>query len=591
MGRLKPGVTEAQVETDLKPIFEELQRQNPKDFPQKWRVKMSTFAETFPSGIRETLWILFGAVGLLFLISCVNVSSLLLSKATARAKEVAVRASLGASRFRIIRQLLAEAMLIAITGGLLGVAIAYAGLRGIMAAVPPYTIPDEAEVLINLPVLIFTCAVAIASALLFGIAPALQLANKNLVDPLKESGRGTSGGLRQGFVRNALVVFEVALSLILLVGASLMLRTLFERQSVDVGVPVEEILTMRVPLQDERYPDIARRNAFFSEVLRKVRTTPGIAGAALNSGVHPLGNYNMPVEVPSSTQQDNRAVMVHNTDETYSTLMRLALLQGRLMSEHEVARGAHVALVNQSFVQRYFSGRSPLGQMVRIPRLRTPPVRATDDSVEIIGVLRDSLNRAYTNETVPEIHIPYTITGLAQMLVIRTTGTPMSVVRAVRSQILSVDKDQPVTNVATIESMLNDFIYSRPRFNLLLLTIFAAIGLGLALLGIYGVISTGVAQRTHEIGIRMALGATVGDVLRMVLSSGLRLVGIGVVIGLAGSFVSARVLSREVWNVSTWDPLSFAGVCAVMLITGCIACLWPARTAGRVDPVRALRHE
>ena len=591
LGRVKPGVTGAQAEADLKPIIDELKQESPKEFPDKWRVSLLPFTETFPSGIRDTLWILFGAVGLLFLISCVNVSNLLLSKAAARSKEVAVRASLGASRFRIIRQLLAEALLMAVVGGSLGIALAYAGLRGIISVVPPYTIPDEAEIAINMPVLIFTSLVAVAAALLFGIAPALHLAGKDLTAPLKETGRGTAGSTRQSILRSGLVVGEVALSLILLVGASLMLRTVFARQSVDLGIPVDQIVTMRVPVSDEHYPDTARKSAFFAEVLRRVRTVPGIAAAGLNSGVHPLGNFSVPVEVPSNAQPDNRVVMIHSTDENYPAVVRLSLVQGRLLDEHEVARAAHVTLVNESFVHRYFPSGNALGQVVRIPRLRTAPFRAADDSFQIVGVLRDTLNRAYTNETIPEMHVPYTTTGIADRLIIRASGQPMSIVSAVRAQILAVDKDQPVTDIRTVESMLNDFVYARPRFNLLLLTIFATVGLSLALLGIYGVISNGVSQRSHEIGIRMALGATFSDVLRMVLSSGLKLIGLGIVVGLIGSFASVRVLSKEVWSISTFDPYSFAGVCAVVLATGLLACLWPASSAGRIDPVKALRHE
>jgi ABC-type antimicrobial peptide transport system permease subunit len=307
--------------------------------------------------------------------------------------------------------------------------------------------------------------------------------------------------------------------------------------------------------------------------------------------VHPLGNFSVPVEVPSNAQPDNRVVMIHSTDENYPAVVRLSLVQGRLLDEHEVARAAHVTLVNESFVHRYFPSGNALGQVVRIPRLRTAPFRAADDSFQIVGVLRDTLNRAYTNETIPEMHVPYTTTGIADRLIIRASGQPMSIVSAVRAQILAVDKDQPVTDIRTVESMLNDFVYARPRFNLLLLTIFATVGLSLALLGIYGVISNGVSQRSHEIGIRMALGATFSDVLRMVLSSGLKLIGLGIVVGLIGSFASVRVLSKEVWSISTFDPYSFAGVCAVVLATGLLACLWPASSAGRIDPVKALRHE
>ena len=519
LGRLKPGVTASQAAADLRPIMEDLQRQSPRDFPEKWRVEVVSFAEEFQSGLQNALWILFGAVGLLLLISCVNVSNLLLSKATERNREIAVRASLGASRWRLVRQLLAENLVLALTGGLAGAFVAKVGLAGIIAMVPPNTIPDEAVISLNMPVLLFAAAISMAAALIFGLAPALHLSGGDIVTPLKEAGRGSSGTARQKFLRGALVVGEVALSLMLLVGASLMIRTLFAIENLGLGMDPARILTVRVPLSGKRYPDAARRIAFFRELLRRTEALPGVAAVGLNTGMHPFWNWSAPVEVAGNARPDQRPVLIHNINEGYPGAMSIRLVEGRLMDEHDVSSGAHVGLVNQAFARRYLSRRDSLGRIVSTPLLRTAPFNLADASFQIVGVVGDAPNYLPQQEPLPEIYIPYTLTGLADRLMVLAKGRPDALMNAVRAQVYAIDKDQPVTDVKTLETMMNDWVYSRPRFNLLLFSIFAALGLLLALLGIYGVISSSVAQRTHEIGIRMALGATFPQVIRMVLGS------------------------------------------------------------------------
>jgi putative ABC transport system permease protein len=591
VGRLKPGVTAAQAESDLRPIMQDLQRQSPHDFPDKWRAGIMPFAEQFQSGLHDALWILFGAVGLLLLISCVNVSNLLLSKASARYKEIAVRASLGASRFRIVRQLLCESVVLAFIGGLAGIFVAKAGLAGIIAMTPPNTIPDESVISLNTSVLLFALAISVAAALIFGLAPALHLSGSDIVSPLKEAGRGSTGGKRQRFLRGALVVGEVALSLMLLVGASLMIRTLFAIEDLGLGIEPSRILTLRIPLSDKRYPDTARRNVFFRELLSRAAVLPGVASVGLNVGLHPFGSIRAEVDVPGSARQDKRPVLVHTINEDYPKVMSIGLVEGRAMDQHDVANSAHIALVNQAFVRRYLSAHDSLGRQITIPFLLTAPFKLPDASFQIVGVTRDTLNNVPEQEAMPELFIPYTITGIADTLIVVAKGRPDALIGAIRAQVYAIDKDQPVTDVKTIETMLNDWVYSSPRFNLLLFSIFAALGLLLALLGIYGVISSSVAQRTHEIGIRMALGASFSRVIQMVLASGMRLVGAGVALGLILSVLSVRVLARQVWKLSTFDPYSFAAVSVLVVAAGLVACFWPARTAARIDPMSALREE
>lgn len=591
LGRLKAGVTPAQAEADLKPIIEELQKREPAEFPEKWRVGLLSFRETFPSGIRETLWVLFGAVGLLLLIACVNVSNLLLSRAAARQREMAVRAALGAGRGRLIRQLFTESLLLAVGGGVLGIPLAYAALRAIIVLVPPGTIPDESEIAVNSAVLIFTVSVSLLTAILFGLFPAWHASKAHLVESLKDASRSVSGGGRQALVRNGLVVAEVALSVMLLVGASLMMRSLLALQQVDLGIRADRLLTMRIPLSDQRYPEPGRRTEFLNQLLRRVSVVPGVVAAGINTGVHPLGNWSFPVEVAGFTQEDTRPVVIHQVNGDYTKALGIPLLQGRLFTEAELQDRQHVAAVNRAFADRYLAGRDPLGRVVRIPRLRTTPFNAANDSFQIIGVVKDTLNRSLTNEVQPELYLPYTITGMADRLVVLTHSYPASVINAVRSQVYAIDKDQPVTEVRTIETMLNDFVFSGPRFSLALFSVFAALGLSLAVIGVYGLISYAVSRRRQEIGVRIALGATTSSIVRLVLSGGLKLIGAGLILGLVGSAAAAHVLKQLIWRVSPYDPLSFTVVAGILLTVGLLACFWPTLQAARVDPASVLRYE
>jgi predicted permease len=591
MARLKPGVTLPQAQADLRPILEELEQRNPNDFPKKWRVELRTFKETFPSGINDALWILFGAVGLLLVIACVNVSNLLLSRAAYRRREIAIRASLGASRVRLVSQLLAESLVLGAAGGALGVLAAFAGLRGIIAMVPPNTIPDEAHISLNAPVLLFALAVSVMAAILFGLAPALHLSGRDIATPLKESGRGTSGGVRQRFTRSILVVGEVALSLMLLVGASLMIRTLLSLQGANLGFRPDRILTVRIPFSDQRYPDAARRVAFLQDLLDRTESVPGVAAVGVDTGLPPLGNWNMPVEVVGAAQQDNRPALVDQASEGFVKAMGIPVVEGRFFTRQEVNSRLHTAVVNQAFVKRYFSSRDALGRVIRLPRLKTAPAKLADPSFQIVGVVKDTLNRIQTNETIPEVYIPYSLAGMADRLFVKGQGRPEGLGKPIAAQVYAIDSGQPVMDIWTLDTALRDYVYARPRFNLLLFTVFAALGLILALFGVYGVIANSVAQRTREIGIRLALGASFWQVIGMVLSLGAKLVAAGIVLGLVGSLASVRVLSGLVRNVSTFDPYSFVVVTVLLFSAGLFASFWPARRAARVDPVTALRDE
>jgi predicted permease len=590
LGRLKPGVTAAQAEADLRPIIEDLVRKEPAQFPQTWRVGLLSFKETFPSSIRQNLWVLFGAVGVLLLIACANVSNLLLSKAASRQREMAVRAALGGSRWRLVRQLLTESLLLATAGGLVGTALAYGALRAILTLVPPNTIPDESEIAVNLPVLLFTLVISGATSLIFGLAPALHACARDLANPLRTGGRGVAGNATQAILRKSLVVGAVALSIMLMVGASLMIRTVLAIGDVELGFRTDRVLTLRVPLPERKYAELDRRVLFFQEAIRSISAVPGVTAVGLNTGLHPFGNIGWPVEVPGAPPND-QPIIVHQISEDYPRALSIALVKGRALTAQDVDTRRHVALVNQAFERARLQGTDAVGRIVRVPRLAQPPINATDTSFEIVGVVNDTLNRGITDELLPEIYFPHSIGGIANRLVVQTAGDPASVTRAVVERIYSMDPDQPVTDVRTIESSMNDFFYAGPRFNVILLSVFAALGLALAIVGVYGVMSHAVAQQTREIGVRIALGADPGAVARMVVRSGAVLLLTGIVLGLVGSFFAARLLAQQIWNVSPFDPVSFVAVSVVLLVAGLQACAWPAWRAARTQPVIALRLE
>jgi predicted permease len=591
LGRLKSGTTPEQAAAGLMPIFQEMERQTPDRFPKQWRLRLRNFGETFPSDIKDTLWVLFGAVGLLLIIACVNVSNLLLSRAAYRRREMAVRVAMGAERWRLIRQLLVESLLLALAGGALGIGIAAAGLRGIVAMVPPNTIPDEAKISLNLPVLLFTLAVAVAAALLFGIAPALHLSGGDVMTPLKEAGRGMVGGKGQRMLLGSLVVGEVALCLMLLVGASLMIRTLLSIEGVNLGFHPDRILTLRIPSPDQRRTAPEQRGAMLQDVLQRIRAIPGVRAADINWGLPPVYSPGWPVVAVGSSQTDDRRVLVQHTDADYPNVMGISLVQGRFLETQEVNAKRHSAVVNQAFVHRYFADGVAIGRLVRIPDLRNAPAKLADDSFQIVGVSKDTVNQIDAKEIWPEMYIPFTVLTRADRILVLGSGPALALDKAVKSQIYAVDPTQPVMEDQSMEQVLRENAYAQPRFNLLLFSIFAALGLVLALSGIYGVISHTVAQQTKEIGIRIALGAGFSQVIGMVLTVGARLLAIGIAIGLGASLASVKVLKGLVRNVSTFDPYSFVAVTVLLLIAGLFASYWPARRAARVDPLKALRNE
>jgi predicted permease len=590
LGRLKPGVTDAQAAADLRPIIADLRLREPSQFPEQFRVGLLTFKETFRSGIAADVWVLLGAVGLLLLIACANVSSLLLSQAASRQREMTVRAALGASRGRLVRQLLTESLLLASAAAALGTLLAYAALPAILSLVPPGTIPDESEITINSPVLLFTLAVTALASVGCGLAPALHASRRDFAGALREVGRTLAGSSGQARLRKAIVVAEIALSLVLLAGSSALVHAFVALQRIELDMPPDRVLTLRVPLAPQKYTDAPKRIAFFQDLLTRVATVPGVAAAGVNTGVHPLGSMWTVADVPGQPADAN-PVEVHHVSAGYTNAMNIRLLTGRRLTDSDVDQRLPVALVNERFVRRRLDGAPALGRIVRLPRLRDAPLSASTDSFEIVGIVRDTLNAGIAEPIMPEVYVPFTATGASSQLVVRTNGDPAGLTRAIVGQVYAIDPGQPVTQVRTLDAILRDDEFATPRFNVILLSIFAGAGLLLAVVGVYGVMASAVTRERQEIGVRLALGADGGAIRRMVILRGSRLLLAGIGLGSLGTIAAGRLLARQLWGIAAFDPLAFAAVSLILFAVGAAACYLPARRAMRVDPLVALRDE
>jgi predicted permease len=596
MGRLKPGVTAAEADTDLHPIIQELLSRDPSYHHEHFHVKLYNFYETYPSSIREQLWILLSAVSLLLLIACSNVSNLMLAKATARSREIAIRATLGAGRLRIARQLLTESLLLGLAAALLGIVLAFATLQAVIAIIPPGTIPDESKVSLNIPVLLFTLALSLFIALLFGSAPAFQAARTDLAGALRSAGRGFAGNLHEARLRKVLVAGEVSLAVLLLIGASLVLRTLIKLQDVNLGYRPSAVLSMQIPLPESHYPTIDSRNQFLSTILGRIRALPGLQDIALNTFVHPFANWGMRVEVPGSPVHRERPAIFSQINSSYPAVLHIPLKQGRFFSAQEVESRRHVALVNETLARTYFANGSAVGQALRLPELKDEPIHMADDAFTIVGVLGDLRNVGLERETYPEVYVPYTTTGYMEAfihptLLVTAHIPPLDMANAITQQIHAVDPEQPVMQVQTVEKLLNDEGFAGPRFSVFLFSVFAGLGLTICVIGIYGVVNYSVSRQMQALGVRVALGADRGNILGLVFREALGLILSGVIVGVICGLAATHWLSALIWGVSPSDPISFIAVALVLLSAGLAACVRPAWRASHVDPMLVLRHE
>jgi putative ABC transport system permease protein len=592
LGHLKPGVTVKQAEADLTVVANRLAAVYPKDYPKHFSVHIESLTNLVVGKFRTTLFIVLAAVGLLLLIGCGNVANLLLARATTREKEFAIRSALGADRWRLVRQLLVESSILALGGALLGMLFAWGGLKFLVALMPQEIIPAEAVIRLNAPVLLFTLGVAVLTAFVFGLVPALKAARKDLNEPLRDSTKGSSGGFRHAKLRNAVVVLEVALSLTLMVAAGLLMRSFVALRDVHLGLQPDHILVARLPLPVERYKTAEQITGFYRPLLQRLKALPGVVAATETSTLPPYGGIRSDIEVPGKTHDDKWNALFQLCSEGYFSVLKIQFVDGRGFTEAEVNGARKLAVVNQAFTKKYLGKEDPLGRQVRIAQLAEFDDPVKEPVFEIVGLVADAKNQGLQDPTLPEIWIPYTVTGSAfRGILVRTANEPLAMLKSVQHEIWATDSNVALTLTGTLEGYISQFSYAGPRFGFLLMTIFSSIGLILVTIGVYSVLAYTTVRRTQEIGIRMALGADGSNVLALVLRMGLRLVGIGVALGLLASLALGRVIATQLWGISAYDPWTLICVPAVLLITGLLACWLPARRAANVDPLVALRYE
>ncbi len=593
LGRLKPGVTLAQANADMAGVTKRLAEAFPKT-NQGWTASVEPLKNNFlGSDLIATLWMLLGAVGFVLLIACANVANLLLARGMARQREVAVRASLGASRGRLFRQLFTESVILAAIGGALGIALAFWLTGVIMALVPPDTLPSEADVRMNTPVLLFTLTVSLLSGVLFGCAPAWQVTRPNLSELLKQAGRSMIAG-RQ-WMRRAFVVTEFALALTLLAGAGLAIASLIRLTTVDLGFRTDHLLTFSVPVPDGRLKGSEQVEAFYRQLLEKTRAIPGVTAVSVSTGMPVLGtNFGMPFSIVGTPVKDpsQRPGAGFNmvTPEYFKTF-GIPITRGRAFTEQDNASAPRVAIVNDAFVRQYLKGVDPLEQRLVIQQL-IPGLTRLGPAAEwqIVGVYPAVRNGGPRGDF-PEIDVPFAQCPWPQTAMgIRTTVEPDSVRKSVEAVVQSLDSDLPVSDVRTMDQLVHQSLAS-DRFRAFLFGGFAAVALVLAALGIYGVMSFTVAQRTHEIGLRMALGAGRGRVVREILAEGLTTALIGAAIGSIGAYLVGRAMQGMLFGVKAVDPAAFSVVAGILLGAAVLACLVPAMRAASVDPMTALRQD
>ena len=583
IGRLKPGVSLTQAQADLDLIAAQLEKQFP-DSNTGWNTRLVSLREQLLGGSRAYVFILFGAVGLVLLIACANVANLLLVRAAARQKEIALRTALGASRPRIMRQMITESVLLAIMGGALGALLARFGVD-LLVSLSQDILPRTVTVRVDATVLLFTFLISLATGLLFGLAPAFRTLQVNLIESLKEGTRGAGETTSRNRTRSLLVVFESAIAVMLLIGAGLLVRSLIALQNVDPGFDANNVLTMRLALARNKYDTPEKATNFLTELQTRAGNLPGVETVGLITELPLSGQLNdvpftvegrPPVTVDQAFGADFRRI-----NENYFSALRIPLLRGRNFTDQEVRQGDEVVIVSQQLVDQVFPNEEPLGK-----RLVTV---MGDTRYEIIGVAGDIRHQSLAGVPVPTMYFP-SIQSNFTNLVIRTKSDPLSIAAGVRKEIHAIDPDQPVAAVKPMTAWVDESV-SLQRYRTTLLGLFAVLALVLAATGIYGVMSYTVAQRTHEIGVRMALGAPQRDVLKLVVRQGMSLTLIGVALGLIGAFALTRVMATLLFQVKERDPITFVIVAALLIAVAFVACFVPALRATRVDPLVALRYE
>ena len=607
LGRLKSGTSAERAQMDMARVGEEFRKQYPDLMDKTESVAALNYQQSLTGDARPALLVLMGAVGLFLLIACANVANLLLARALGRNKEIAIRTAMGADRFRLVRQLLTESIMLALVGGGLGLLISELGLRSLLTLVPGNLpqltvwqrgLQHVAGAGIDTRVLIFSLLVALLTGILFGLAPAFQTSRINLNDALREGGGRTTGGVRHGRLRSLLVVAEIALSLVLLAGASLLIETFINLRDVSPGFDPQNVLTMKLSLTDSKYNTTDAVTQFFRQVVDRTEATPGVEKAAFVTSLPMELGPDLPFQIAGRKDNSAGDAEWRTITPHYFSAMKITLLQGRAFRDSDTAHSAGVVIINKTLAHDFFRGQNPIGQQLTIGGGMGPEFAG--ESREIVGVAGDTKEQGLDNPARATVFIPWSQEPdsfsrfanklVPACLVARTQVLPMSLSAAVAKQVLKADTTQPVFQIQPLEDIVGDSI-ARQHFDMILLAIFAALALLLATVGIYGVMSYSVTQRSHEIGIRLALGAGRGNILALVVGQGLRLTLAGVVIGVAASFLVMRLLHSLLFGVKPSDPMTLVIVAALLTASALLASYLPALRATKVDPMVALRNE
>ncbi len=591
LGHLKPGLTPKGAEPSIRVLARHISQQYPKLYPKQFDVRVPTLTENVVGKFASTLYTALAAVGLLLLIACANVANLLLAKATAREKEFAIRTSLGAGRWRVVRQLLIESGLLALLGSAFGCVFAWLGLKALLAVLPAATFPDEALISLNFRVLAATILVALLTALLFGLAPALGLFTSNLTEPLKAGGRGNSG-FRRGRLRSILIVSEVALSLVLLTGAGLLMRSFLLEMQADLGIRQPQKLVVSDLSLGKKYKTTQQQARFARELTSRLSSLPGVASAAAALDFPPFGGLNTDFEIAGKTHSEKWKGQMGFVDTQFFPTVGVRLLRGRFLNEDDVLNKRKVVVINEALARKSFPAEDPIGKRIELLGLERLPEPTANPWFEIVGIGSNLKNHGVREDVLPEAYGPLSIAGVGEYLVyLRAMGNAAPLAKELESTVISLDKSIHPQETETLEVALDKFQYAQPRFALQIFAVFAGVALVLVAIGVYSVVSYTVSQQNREIGIRMALGASRSNVRNLVLSGGMRFIAIGIATGLLTAVLLLRLAKSQIWGVATYDPLTLLAVVCLLTAIGLGACYVPSRRAIRIDPLVSLRDE
>ena len=596
--KLKPGVSKAQAAAELQPILEGFAKQRPERYPESFKVRLPSIVDVYARPLGPTLYLLLGAVGSLLLIGCANVSILLLARGTERQHELALRAAIGAGRWRMIRQLLTESLGIATTGAVLGVLLAWRGLALMVANLPENSIPAEAVIKMNVPVLLFSVALAFVTAVVFGLWPALQLSRPEVARLMQSSTRRVSGSVRARRSHGAMVAAQVALTLLMLTAAGAAGKGFLRLVEADLGYDPNSTMSVPIPVHENTHVEWKDRGEYFEQIRARIAAMPQVVVAGISTNATPpASGWQQPIEIMGSTTGGKPEAHVEFVDDGYFRVLRIPLAQGRLWDHTEIMRGALLAVINQTMARQSWPNGDAIGHQIKIPALKDQPpytraAAGSDSWMQIIGIVADSRNDGLRNAVKPAVYVPFTVNmWMFTQILVRTRVAPLALLHDVRAQIVQVDPEQQVMQVHDLNAWITRLgEYGQQRLVAMLFGIFSVLALALAAVGLYSVVSYAVATRTNEFGIRMALGADTGDVLRLVFSSTAMNVGGGAAAGVLLSLAFDKLAIRWVTE-SSRDPVLLVGATLLLVVAATLACFVPARRAASVDPMEALRCE